>query len=70
MSEYQALLTRLGLKVNIQNPACFLENQNVVVVGTELARLAAKTHQITYRTIACGGTSAIWKPASRPSPQN
>ena len=47
MNEYQALLTRLGLKMKIENPACFLEDQNVVVVGSDLARLAAVTSQIT-----------------------
>ena len=47
MDQYQAVLAKLGLKMKIQNPACFLEDQNVVVVGSDLARLAAVTSQIT-----------------------
>lgn len=47
MDQYQSLLPRLGLKTKIENPACFLEDQNVVVVGSDLARLAAVTSQIT-----------------------
>ncbi|MGO9111832.1 MAG: DUF1570 domain-containing protein [Thermoguttaceae bacterium] len=47
MDQYQSLLTKLGLKMKIENPACFLEDQNVVVVGSDLARLAAVTSQIT-----------------------
>lgn len=45
MSQYQALLARLGLKTKISNPACFLEDQNVVAVGSDLNRLAAATCQ-------------------------
>ena len=47
MDEYQALLAKLGLKTKIENPACFLEDQNVVAVGSDLARLAAVTSQIS-----------------------
>jgi len=47
MDEYQSLLSKLGLKIRIQNPACFLEDRNVVVIGSELARLAAATGQVT-----------------------
>ena len=47
MSEYRPLLAKLGLKLNIQNPACFLEDQNVVVIGSDLAQLAAVTSQMT-----------------------
>ncbi len=43
MEQYQSLLSKLGLKMKIENPACFLEDQNVVVVGSDLARLAAVT---------------------------
>ena len=46
MDQYQSLLAKLGLKMKIENPACFLEDQNVVVVGSDLARLAAVTRQI------------------------
>ena len=49
MDQYQSLLAKLGLKTKIENPACFLEDQNVVVVGSDLARLAAVTSQITAR---------------------
>ena len=47
MDQYQALLAKLGLKMKIENPACFLEDRNVVVVGSDLARLTAVTGQIT-----------------------
>jgi hypothetical protein len=46
MDQYQAVLSKLGLKMRIQNPACFLEDQNVVVIGSDLARLAAVTSQV------------------------
>ena len=64
MDQYQSLLAKLGLKTKIENPACFLEDQNVVAIGSDLARLAAVTGQITAaeRPIAAG-TSAIWKTA-------
>ena len=41
MDQYQALLVKLGLMVKIQNPAVFLEDKNVVAIGSDLARLAA-----------------------------
>lgn len=47
MDQYQSLLTKLGLKAKIGNPACFLEDQNVVVVGSDLARLTVVNSQIT-----------------------
>ena len=47
MDQYQAVLAKLGLKMKIQNPACFLEDQNAVVVGSDLARLASITSQIS-----------------------
>ena len=47
MDQYQSLLTKLGLKTKIENPACFLEDQNVVAIGSDLTRLAAVTAQIT-----------------------
>ena len=47
MNQYQALLAKLGLKMKIENPACFLEDKNVVVVGSDLARLATATCQIS-----------------------
>jgi len=47
MDEYQSLLAKLGLKIRIENPACFLEERNVVVIGSDLARLAAATGQIS-----------------------
>ena len=61
MDQYQALLAKLGLKTKIENPACFLEDQNVVVVGSDLARLAAVTSQITAQNAQLRRTSAIWK---------
>ena len=33
--------------MKIENPACFLEDRNVVVIGSDLARLTAVTSQIT-----------------------
>jgi len=51
MAEYQTLLAKLGLKAKIANPACFLENQNVVAIGSDLARLAAVTSQITTENV-------------------
>lgn len=47
MDQYQTLLTKLGLKMAIANPACFLEDRNVVVVGSDLTRLAAVSSRIT-----------------------
>ena len=35
MTEYQAVLTQLGVKAKIQNPACFVEDHNTVVVGSD-----------------------------------
>ena len=49
MDQYHGLLSKLGLKMKIENPACFLEDQNVVVVGSDLARLSAVTSQITVQ---------------------
>jgi hypothetical protein len=46
MEQYQPLLSKLGLKMKIENPACFLEDRNVVVVGSDLARLTALTARI------------------------
>ncbi len=40
MDEYQAYLGRLGLQ--IRGPACFIQNHNLVVAGSELARYAAE----------------------------
>ena len=41
MGEYQAFLTRLGLKIH--NRACFIEDKNTVAAGTELTRLVSLT---------------------------
>jgi hypothetical protein len=46
MEQYRSLLPRLGLKTRIENPACFLEDQNAVAIGSDLVRLAAVTGQI------------------------
>jgi hypothetical protein len=40
MEQYQAFLARRGVK--IQNRACFLEGENVVAIGSDLGRLAAR----------------------------
>jgi hypothetical protein len=47
MEQYQSLLARLGLKTKIENPACFLEDRNVVAIGSDLTLLAAKTCPIS-----------------------
>jgi len=49
MDEYQAVLRKLGVKAAFQNPACFIEEQNTVVVGSDLSRLAAATSEITKK---------------------
>ena len=36
-----ALLSKLGVKVEIANPACFLEDRNIVVIGSDLTAMAA-----------------------------
>jgi hypothetical protein len=51
MNQYQALLATLGLKMQIANPACFLKDQNVVVIGSDLAQLAAVTSQTTAQNV-------------------
>ena len=40
MDQYQAFLARRGVK--IQNRACFLEDEDVVAMGSELGRLTAR----------------------------
>ncbi len=44
MSEYRAYLERFGLR--IQNPACFIEEENLVVAGSQYTRLAAQLEKI------------------------
>lgn len=44
MEEYHAYLKRLGL--TIANPACFIEEHNLVVAGSELARYAAQIAKV------------------------
>ena len=46
MDQYQTLLVKLGLTMSFQNPACFLEDRNVVAIGSDLAHLAAVTRTI------------------------
>ncbi len=55
MDQYQALLTKLGLKVKIANPACLLEDQNLVAIGSDLARLTAVTSGITAQNAQLRG---------------
>lgn len=47
MSEYHAYLGRLGLTIG--NPACFIEDDNLVVAGSELARFAAELSKTEAR---------------------
>ena len=44
MDEYHAYLARLG--VQIENPACFIQDDNLVVAGSELARFAAQLAKV------------------------
>ena len=41
LHEYQAVLTKLGVTARFQNPACFIEDKNTVVIGSDLTRLSA-----------------------------
>jgi hypothetical protein len=45
MAEYQAVLGQLGVKAKIQNPACFVEDHNTVVIGSDMIRLASVVNQ-------------------------
>ncbi len=47
MDEYRDMLARLGLK--IENPACYLQEANLVIVGSDLARHAATLSAIESR---------------------
>ena len=47
MSQYRAFLSARGVK--IQNPACFLEGENVVAVGSELSQFALHMVQVNRR---------------------
>ncbi|MDZ7618138.1 MAG: DUF1570 domain-containing protein [Patescibacteria group bacterium] len=47
MEEYRGVLARLGLQ--IENPACYLREPNLVVVGSDLARHAATLAGIESR---------------------
>jgi hypothetical protein len=46
MSEYQAALALLGVKAKIQNPACFVEDCNTVVIGSDMIRFASVASQM------------------------
>jgi hypothetical protein len=46
MSQYPPLLSQLGVKANFQNPACFIEDKNTVVIGSDLTRLATVNAQL------------------------
>ena len=52
MSEYQAVLAQLGVKAKIQNPACFVEDRNTVVVGSDLIRMASVAGQMHAQNAA------------------
>ena len=51
MQQYQAYLKRL--EINIHSPACFIREDNLVVAGSELSRLAAQLAEISgvFRTL-------------------
>ena len=40
LHEYQSVLVRLGVTAKFQNPACFIEDKNTVVIGSDLTRLS------------------------------
>lgn len=44
MPEYKAYLERLGIA--LQNPACFIPQQNVVVAGSDMARLSTELAKV------------------------
>jgi hypothetical protein len=46
LHEYQAVLVKLGVTARFQNPACFIEDKNTVVIGSDLTRLSAATSQL------------------------
>ncbi len=46
LQEYQAVLARLGVTARFQNPACFIEDKNTVVIGSDLTRIAAAMNQL------------------------
>ena len=48
MARYRAFLAARGVK--IQNPACFLEGENVVAVGSELSQFALHMIQVNRQT--------------------
>jgi hypothetical protein len=52
MNEYQAVLAQLGVKTKIQNPACFVEDHNTVVVGSDMIRLATVINQMHAQNAA------------------
>lgn len=45
--EYHAYLERLGLKIN--NGACYLQNENLVLAGSDVARFAAELAKVNAR---------------------
>ncbi|MHC4177118.1 MAG: DUF1570 domain-containing protein [Planctomycetota bacterium] len=47
MEEYRAYLARLG--VRIRSPACFIQDRNLVIAGSELARYAAEMAKVNVR---------------------
>ena len=64
MEQYQPLLAKLGLKMKIENPACFLKEQNIVVIGSDLVQLAAVTAKITAQNAQLRRSLRIWKKGS------
>jgi len=47
MEQYRTYLKRLG--IDIRNPACFIQEDNLVVAGSELNRLGAQLDEINAR---------------------
>ena len=74
MDQYQTLLVKLGLTMSFQNPTCFLEDRNVVAIGSDLAHLAAVTRTIaaenagSARSRRPGATTSGTSPGSGRQP--
>ena len=47
MSEYKAYLERLGIA--LENPACFIPRENMVVAGSDTARVSAELSKVNLR---------------------
>ena len=51
LHEYQAVLVKLGVTARFQNPACYIEDKNTVVIGSDLTRLSAAMGQLEAQNV-------------------